>query len=93
MLSGSEPYAEALQIREIGYHSRFDMFFDDLAKLLLQGGTARHYNAYADHAFSMKPLEVLEISVKKRVFVVPLDFERDGPSLRSTHMVNLMGSG
>ena len=52
---------------------------------------ARHNYPDTDGAFRMEPLEVLQVSVIKRVFVVPLDLHCDRPNaVIAFDMVDLM---
>ena len=40
----------------------------------------------------MQSLEILKVTIKKRIFVVPLNLESNDRAIaRSSHMVNLMG--
>lgn len=40
----------------------------------------------------MQTLEVLEISIKERVFVIPFYFEGDSPIIGYTNMIYFMGN-
>ena len=38
----------------------------------------------------MESLEVLKVTIKKRIFVVPLDFQGNGSVIGSSHMIYLV---
>ena len=57
---------------------------------ILQGLSAGHDDPDADRAFAVESLEVLQIAIEERILVVPFDFQSDGTSVGSTHMVDFM---
>lgn len=63
---------------------------DDLNYSTLQGRSARHDDPEADRTFAVEPLKIFKIAIKKRIFVVPFDFESNGAVVGPSHMVDFM---
>lgn len=59
----------------------------------LQRNTTSNNGTYGNNAISMKSLEVFQITVKKRIFVVPLYFKSKSKTRKNFHMINFMRNG
>ena len=66
---------------------------NNLHHVFLHGTTTCHDDANADCPLAVKPLEIVEVSVKERVLVVPLDFKRNGSVLGFLHVVDFVRDG
>lgn len=59
--------------------------------ILMKRFAARDDDANSYRAVSVQPFVILKISIVKRVFIVPFDFERDASAIRErAHMINLV---
>ena len=80
----------SLDIFEISYVMIQCAICDDLAQIFLQTCTACDDDTDADHSFSVKPLKILQITIEKRVFVVPLDFQRQRTGICHPKVIDFM---
>ncbi len=60
---------------------------------LVQGGAASNDNARANGSLGMKSFEILQVTVKKWVFVVPFDLKGERVTVKSLDMINLVRGG
>lgn len=58
--------------------------------MVLERRIARHDYTGADHAFCVETLEVLQITIKKWIFVVPFDLQSHRALICSAYMIDLM---
>jgi hypothetical protein len=89
-------YAELGQPFESVDLSFIDPATHKILQAFLEGGPARDDDADGNSPLRMKPLEILQIAIEKRILVVPFDFERDPISLSigpvdNANVVNLVG--
>ena len=89
-LSGSGAQPETLKIIKASHTvvGRTSRHYPN--QIVLQGLTAGHDDTHADRAFTVEPLEILQVAIKERVFVIPFDFQGDGAFIGSPHMVDFM---
>lgn len=63
---------------------------DGSPKRFLKRCASGHNDSYRNRSLGMQPFEVLQVSIKKRVFVVPFDFENQGAVLIRLDVIDFM---
>jgi hypothetical protein len=70
--------------------SVIDEFFEKSRNVIVKGSTASNNDPGAYAAIRVQSFEVVEVSIIKRIFVIPLDLKCHGAVIKPLHMVELM---
>ena len=79
---------------EVRHPASLRKFAHQAAHARLKARPAREDYAYADRSLGVQALEIFQIAVEKRIFVVPLDFTADRANRGNpSHVIDLVGGG